>query len=94
MPRNVRLHVLREARRLLRPGGGLVVLELDEPSGRAWRWFVALWLFYWLPFNFETPTRRDMLRHGLVHEVEEAGFREVRKTSVSRGALQLVQAER
>ena len=49
-----------------------------------------LWFFYWLPLNFETPTRRDMLRRGVANEVREAGFRTVSKTSVARGVLQTV----
>jgi ubiquinone/menaquinone biosynthesis C-methylase UbiE len=90
MYREVRLAVLAEARRILRDGGTVVVLELDRPAHRAARWFVGGWFFYWLPFNFETPTRRDMLRHGVAREVEEAGFREVTKTSRHRGAFQTV----
>jgi ubiquinone/menaquinone biosynthesis C-methylase UbiE len=85
-----RLAVLAEARRLLKPGGEVIVLELDEPESLAMRLFVGFWLLYWLPLNFETPTRRDMFRHGVAKEVEESGFREVRQTPAARGALQTV----
>ncbi|KPK68216.1 hypothetical protein AMJ82_08820 [candidate division TA06 bacterium SM23_40] len=91
MWRDGRLAVLREARRILRDGGSVAVLELDRPPGRLMRLFVALWWFYWLPFNFETPTRRDMVRYGVADEVREAGFRDVTKVSLFRGALQAVQ---
>lgn len=88
--RPARLAVLAEARRVLKPGGEAIVLELDEPESLPLRLFVGFWWLYWLPFSFETPTRRDMFRHGVVNEVEESGFRAIRKTSALRGALQTV----
>ena len=51
---------------------------------RLYRWF------YWLPFNPETPTRRDMLKHGLAEEVRMAGFTDVVRTTLFGGALQVV----
>jgi len=89
-PRPRRMDVLREARRLLASGGGVTVLELDTPPDLAWRLLLAFWWFYWLPFNFETPTRRDMLRWGVEEEVREAGFKEVAKVSLFHGSLQVV----
>ncbi len=89
-----RMEILAEARRLLRPGGLLAVLELDKPPRLALRLFMGLWLFYWLPFNFETPTRRDMLRQGLVPELQEAGFRDVSRTCLYQGVLQVVRGRR
>jgi len=91
MTRAVRLAVLAEVRRILKDGGRIIVLELDRPSSLWVRLFIALWFLYWLPFNFETPTRRDMLEHGVVEEVREAGFREVTKVSKHRGVFQIVQ---
>ena len=81
---------MREIERVLKPGGRVIVLELDVPPSFWTRLFVGFWFFYWLPFNFETPTRRDLMRRGLDNEVREAGFREVRKTSVFRGVFQVV----
>jgi ubiquinone/menaquinone biosynthesis C-methylase UbiE len=89
-----RLQVLCEARRILRAGGKVVILELDNPESFIVRFLAGLWFFYWLPFNFETPTRRDMLKHGLVNEVIEAGFRNVIKTSKRRGVFQIVEGDR
>lgn len=94
MRRDARLRTLREAQRVLKSPGRLVVLELDDPKSLLLRALVGLWWFYWLPLNFETPTRRDMLRRGLVREIELAGFRHLRKTPVARGALQIVEAQK
>jgi ubiquinone/menaquinone biosynthesis C-methylase UbiE len=90
MARSARLAVLAEARRVLKPGGEVVVLELDQPDSLLLRAFIGLWFFYWLPLNFETPTRRDMLRHGVANEVREAGFSSVTVTRIARGVFQTV----
>jgi ubiquinone/menaquinone biosynthesis C-methylase UbiE len=94
MPRESRLEVLAEAKRILKERGRVIVLELDSPESSFVRLFAGLWLFYWLPFNLETSTRRDMLRHGLANEVREAGFRNVRKISKLRGVCQVVEGEK
>jgi len=91
MSRDIRLKVLMEARRVLRENGKVVILDLDKPEDVLVRLFIGFWFFYWLPFNFETPTRRDMLKHGLTKEVEEAGFKCVTKLSRHRGVFQIVQ---
>jgi ubiquinone/menaquinone biosynthesis C-methylase UbiE len=91
MPREMRLRVLAEARRILKDGGRVIVLELDKPRSLWLRLFIGLWFFYWLPFNFETPTRRSMLKHGLDEEVREAGFKTVTKESKYGGVVQVVQ---
>lgn len=90
MSREHRLAALAEARRVLRDGGVVVVPEMDSPPSPAVLWFIGFWFFYWLPFNFETPTRRDMLRHGLAREVGDAGFHSVTKVSQHRGVFQTV----
>ena len=91
---DARLRVLREARRILVDGGTLAVLELDKPTSLALRLFMGFWFFYWLPFNFETPTRRDMIRGDLIQEVRKAGFGHVSKSSLHNGVLQVVQGRR
>jgi demethylmenaquinone methyltransferase/2-methoxy-6-polyprenyl-1,4-benzoquinol methylase len=94
MPRELRTAVLREARRLCCRDGRVVVLELDRPS-RFWpRWLIGLWFLYWIPppLNFETRTRRDLQRRGLLREVSEAGFGELRKLSKYAGTMQVVEA--
>jgi ubiquinone/menaquinone biosynthesis C-methylase UbiE len=94
MPREIRLTVLTEAKRILKEEGKVIVLEVDNPESFFIRLFIGFWLFYWLPFNFETPTRRDMLKSGLTNEVKEAGFKNVRKISKYRGVFQIVEGEK
>ena len=72
---------------------GEIVLELDNPRSRLVWLLTALWLFYWLPFNFENRTRKDMLAHGLANELREAGFDRVRKISLHRGVMQVLIAQ-
>jgi ubiquinone/menaquinone biosynthesis C-methylase UbiE len=91
MNRDLRLSVLREAKRVLMNGGSIVVLEMDNPPDFFIRILIGLLWFYWLPFNFETPTRRDMLKHGLVKEVREASFANVSKINMFNGVFQIVQ---
>jgi demethylmenaquinone methyltransferase/2-methoxy-6-polyprenyl-1,4-benzoquinol methylase len=91
---DARIRVLKEARRVLVEHGKLGVFELSRPRGFFNRSFAFLWFLYWLPFNFETPTRRDMFRHGLMKEMRSAGFRNVIKESLYRGMLQVVQGEK
>lgn len=81
---------------MLRPEGRVAVLELDAPPSRLRRILLGAWLLYWLPYpiNFETPTRRDLLRHGLAREVREAGFADIHKVSKYRGCMQVVTARR
>ena len=81
MPRKQRMDALAETLRILKDGGQVIVLEIDKPDSLLLRLFTGFWFFYWLPFNFETPTRKDMFEYGLTKEVEEAGFQNVSKIS-------------
>jgi ubiquinone/menaquinone biosynthesis C-methylase UbiE len=94
MQRKERLDTLREARRLLKENGKVIVLEVDNPKNFLVRSFIGFWFFYWLPLNFETPTRRDMFKCGLENEIKEAGFQNVRKISSYQGVFQVVQGEK
>lgn len=94
MLREERLKTLSEAKRILKERGRVIILEVDNPQGFFRRLFVGLWLFYWLPFNFETPTRRDMFKRGLTNELVEAGFKNIRKSPKHHGAFQVVEGEK
>jgi ubiquinone/menaquinone biosynthesis C-methylase UbiE len=90
MKRELRQQVLREAYRILQKNGQVIVLELDNPNNYFIRLFIGIWFFYWLPFNFETPTRREMLKNGLDNEVKEAGFSSINKISKFKNVFQVV----
>jgi demethylmenaquinone methyltransferase/2-methoxy-6-polyprenyl-1,4-benzoquinol methylase len=90
MRRESRLRTLREAGRVLKPDGKVIVLELDNPPNVWWRLLAGFCFFYWLPGNFETPTRKDMLRHGVDNEVRESGFTNVKKYSTCHSVFQTV----
>ena len=94
MQRKERLDTLREAKRILKEKGKVIVLEVGDPKNLFVRLFIGFWFFYWLPFNFETPTRKDMLKHGLENEIKEAGFENIRKISTHQGVLQVVEGEK
>ena len=74
MPRDLRLDVLREARRICKPDGRVIAVEHGAPRSAASRLLRALWWFFWLPGNPEYATSRDLQRHGLRSEMEEAGL--------------------
>jgi len=92
MSHELRLAVLRDAHRICDAGGRVVVLELDRPPRRLTRWLLGFWFLYWVPFNFETPTRRDLERRTVSAEVAAAGFANVRKLSKYAGTMQVVEA--
>jgi len=94
MEKEERLDTLREAKRILKEKGKVIVLEVDDPKNFFVRLFIGFWFFYWIPFNFETLTRRDMLKYGLENEVKEAGFENIRKVSTQQGVLQVVEGEK
>ena len=94
MPRQLRMNALEETWRILKDGGQVIALEIDNPESLLLRLFVGFWFFYWLPFNFETPTRRDMFKHGLTKEVKEVGFQNVSKISKFKGVFQVVCGEK
>lgn len=94
MNRDVRIRVLKEAKRTLKNGANITVLEMDTPPRFSTKILIGFIWFYWLPFNFETLTRRDILKHGLKEEVIEAGFKNVSKINFFDGVFQVVQGKK
>jgi demethylmenaquinone methyltransferase/2-methoxy-6-polyprenyl-1,4-benzoquinol methylase len=74
MPRSLRSSVLREARRLVKPSGSLLVFEPCRTRTRGSALSRSLVLFLWIPGNPETRTMLDLIAHGLDTELREAGF--------------------
>jgi len=83
MPRDLRGEVLKEARRLIRRDGHLLVFEPCRTETRKSAFLRSLALFLWVPGNPETKTTRDLLKHGLDTEVREAGFEPLRRHRTS-----------
>jgi len=94
MERDRWMTVLREARRVLREGGSVAIVEVDWPRSPLTRLYLCLWWWYWLPWRFQLPTRRDFLRRGVAVEVREAGFRNVTERRLYSGAVLVVKAEK
>lgn len=90
MSRKLRYETLEEAKRVLKTNGDIIIMEMDIPPSLFIRIFLIFWTFFWLPGNFERPTLLDMLKHGLITEVKENGFRDVRKYSAYRNVFQTI----
>jgi ubiquinone/menaquinone biosynthesis C-methylase UbiE len=90
MPAGVRHRVLAEARRILRPGGGMVFIEQHPHRNRLKRW---IWDTL-ERLNPEYPTYRDLMRRGLIREIERGGFRIMRSEVIAGGFFQIVRGEK
>ena len=94
MKRDERLDVLKEAKRVLKDSGKLVIFELDEPDNKLQKLFNYFWFFYWLPLNPETPTRKDLQKHKLTNEIKEAGFDIILHDNFYKRTFQTVAAQK
>lgn len=78
-----RIAVLREARRICRPHGLVLVIEHGRPARPLSRVLRAAWWGFWIPGNPEVATSRDLQTSGLDAEMREAGL-EVRGRRTTR----------
>ncbi len=81
--------VLREVWRVLKPRGGLLILDLHAPC-QPWMW-PGLALFLAL---FETETAWELLKLDLPKYLQQQGWQSVRQTLHAGGALQVIQAQK
>lgn len=90
MPAEARHRVLTEAHRVIRSDGRMVFIEQHQPKNRlkrsAWDLLERL--------NPEYPTYRDLMRRGLIDEIERGGFRVARSRVIARGFFQIVLGEK
>jgi ubiquinone/menaquinone biosynthesis C-methylase UbiE len=90
MPAEVRHQALVEAHRVLRPGGRMVFIEQHQPRSRLKRWTWDLLE----RLNSEYPTYRDLMRRGLIREIEQGGFRVARSQVIAGGFFQIVMGKK
>ncbi|MFA5801362.1 MAG: methyltransferase domain-containing protein [Thermoleophilia bacterium] len=88
MNRRGRINALAQMRRVLRPGGLIVVADMRRPDTRLTKLgmrFVRL---------AETDTLADMWEHKLVREIDEAGFFDIRRYIAGRGFFEIIVARK
>jgi demethylmenaquinone methyltransferase/2-methoxy-6-polyprenyl-1,4-benzoquinol methylase len=81
--------ILREAHRVLKPGGTFAAIDFHKPQN--WLMWPGLAIFLWV---FETETAWRMLEDDLPQLIRATGFVEVRQQLHAGGSLQVLQARK
>ncbi len=87
MPHPVRMNVLSEMRRVLKPGGRITVLDYAHPK----RTLVVLLLKIWMLVEGETA--RDFIRRDLSSMIEDAGFDVIEQNVYWMNTIRIVSGE-
>lgn len=89
MPHDVQVAVLREMKRVVRPGGHIVVADYRRPSNRFGRWLAHLFIR-----SYETRYYRQFVRVDLLQTLAEAGLEVKEERRVINGMGRLIRIDR
>ena len=88
MPYQVRMNVLCEMRRVIKPGGKIAVLDYSYPTNKLIRYLFNIWMFV------EGETAKDFVKRDLSSMIRDAGFNFIEKSVCSYNTVQIVSGVR
>jgi demethylmenaquinone methyltransferase/2-methoxy-6-polyprenyl-1,4-benzoquinol methylase len=88
MPHQVRMNVLCEMRRVVKPGGKIAVLDYAHPKNKLIRCLFNIWMFV------ERKTAKDFVKRELSSMVRDAGFNSIEKSVCAYNTVQIVSGVR
>ncbi len=88
MPYQVRMNVLCEMRRVIKPGGKIAVLDYSYPTNKLIRCLFNIWMFV------EGETAKDFIKRDLSSMIRDAGFNFIEKSVCSYNTVQIVSGVR
>ncbi|MEA3281121.1 MAG: class I SAM-dependent methyltransferase [Euryarchaeota archaeon] len=87
MPHSVRMNVLREMRRMLKPGGRITVLDYSYPKRTLAMPLFKVWMLV------EGDTARDFIRRDLSSMIRDAGFDVIEQNVYWMNTIRIVSGE-
>ncbi len=84
MPHQVRMNVLCEMRRVMKPGGKIAVLDYSYPTNKLIQCLFTIWMFV------EGKTAKDFIKRDLSSMIRDAGFNYIKKSVCSYNTVQIV----
>ncbi|HBE17289.1 MAG TPA: SAM-dependent methyltransferase [Cyanobacteria bacterium UBA11149] len=89
MPPEILRKIIKEAYRVLKPGGIFTLMDFHKPTN--WLFWPGVAIFLWL---FETETAWQLLEEDLVELLKEAGFKLSEHCLYAGGSLQVIQVRK